>query len=97
MALWFEGRLYALAVGRASRRKHNVTVHFLEREYDNNPFAEFVTLVVLDVADNFGKIIGAETVRIRDPVDGMIGRYERLGFALAQTLRGSTYYERRIS
>jgi len=36
VAIWFEGRLYGLGVGRASRGKENVTIHYLERRPGEN-------------------------------------------------------------
>lgn len=97
LAIWFEGRLYGLAVGRASRGKENVTIHYVERRSGQNPFAGWVAMIVSDVADNYGKILGSQWVKIRNPVAGAIPKYESLGFSLAGTYRGATYYQRRVS
>jgi len=97
IAIWFEGKLYGLGVGRASRGKQNVTIHYVERRTDPNPFAGWIALMVADAAENYGKILGSQVLRIRNPVSGVIKRYERLGFSLAETYRGATYYERKIS
>jgi hypothetical protein len=54
-------------------------------------------MIVLDAADNYGKILCSQWVRIKNPVPGVIPKYESLGFSLAGTYRGATYYERRVS
>lgn len=97
VALWFEGQLYGLAIGRASRGKRNVTIHYLERPKQNNPFAGWIAAMVMDASDNYGKILNSQWVRIKNPLPGVIRRYETLGFSLAETIKGSTYYERRVS
>jgi hypothetical protein len=97
ISVWFEGSLYGLAVGKASRGKRNVTVHYIERRADPNPFAGWISLMVLDAAENYGKILGSQILRIRNPIPGVRNKYERLGFSLAETYRGATYYERKIS
>ena len=97
ISVWFEGSLYGLGVGKASRGKQNVTIHYIERRTDPNPFAGWISLMVLDAAENYGKILGSQVLRIRNPVPGVIKKYERLGFSLAETYRGATYYERKIS
>jgi hypothetical protein len=97
IALWFEGNLYGLASGRASKGKKNVTIHYLERRPGDHAFVGWVSPIVLDAADNYGKILGSQWVRIRNPVPGTIPKYESLGFSLAETYRGATYYQRRVS
>lgn len=97
IAIWFEGHLYGLGVGRASRGKRNVTIHYVERRADPNPFAGWVAPVIVDAAGNFGKILGSQVLRIRNPVPEVVRKYELLGFSLAETYRGATYYERKIS
>lgn len=97
VAIWFEGRLYGLGCGRASKGKENVTIHYLERRPGENPFTGWIALMVLDAAENYGKILGSQWVRVKNPVPGVIPKYEFLGFSLAGTYRGATYYERRIT
>jgi hypothetical protein len=97
VAIWFEGHLYGLGIGRASRGKKFVCVHYLERRPGENPFAGWISLMVLDAAENYGKILGSQCVRIRNPRQGVVRKYESLGFSLAETYRGATYYERRVS
>jgi hypothetical protein len=97
ISVWFEGNLYGLGSGKASRGKRNVTIHYIERRPSPNPFAGWVSLMVLDAAENYGKILGSQVLRIRNPVPGVIEKYQRLGFSLAETYRGATYYERKIS
>jgi hypothetical protein len=97
VAIWFEGLLYGLGAGKASRGKENVTIHYLERRPGENPFAGWVSLMVLDAAENYGKILGSQWVKVKNPVPEVIPKYESLGFSLAGTYRGATYYQRRVS
>jgi hypothetical protein len=97
VSIWFEGHLYGLGAGKASRGKENVTIHYLERRPRENPFAGWVAMIVLDAADNYGKILGSQWVKIKNPAAGAIPKYEALGFSLAGKYRGATYYQRRMS
>jgi hypothetical protein len=53
--------------------------------------------LMTDVAENLGKIVGSQEVRIRNPLnDRVIAHYHKIGFSLAQMSRGATYYSRSI-
>jgi hypothetical protein len=44
ISVWFEGNLYGLGAGKASRGKRNVTIHYIERRPNPNPFGGWVRL-----------------------------------------------------
>jgi hypothetical protein len=96
VAFWQEGKLLGLAIGRASRGSDNVTVHYLERLQEDNPIRSYVALLVADTAENYAKLLGRQRVKLKNPTEALIKKYEILGFSLAETYRGVTYYERRV-
>ena len=96
VAVWKDGRLLGLAVGRASRGPDNVTIHYLERSRADNPLATHFAMIALDATDNYAKIISRQRVKLKNPAPGVIKKYQALGFSLAETYRGATYYERRV-
>jgi hypothetical protein len=96
VALWCQGNLYGMAVGRASRGPDNVTVHFLERSSGNNQFAGYFSQIALDAADRYAKLIGRQRVKLKNPAEGAIPKYAALGFSVAETLKGNTYWARQV-
>lgn len=96
VAVWCGRELCGLAVGRASKGKRNVTIHFIERSADQNPFAGAITLIVTECAYRYAQILGSEWLIAKNPVPEMVPTYERLFFALAGNRKGSTYYAREI-
>lgn len=96
VAFWQDGRLLALAVGRPSRGPDNVTIHYLERLRDDNPIRSYVSLLVADSAENYAKLLNRQRVKLKSPNERLITKYESLGFSLAETYRGVTYYDRKV-
>jgi hypothetical protein len=97
VAVWQSGRLLALAIGRCSRGPDNVTIHYLERAQENNPIRSYVALLVTDMAENYAKLLKRQRVKLKNPNGLLIKKYEALGFSLAETYRGVSYYDRRVS
>jgi hypothetical protein len=81
-------------MGRASRGPDNVTIHFLERAPGTNPFQGWVGQMAADTAEIYAKLIVRQRVKIKNPVPGALAAYQKLGFVLEKTYRGSTYYAR---
>ena len=96
LALWYRNDLYGLAVGRASRGPDNVTIHFLERASGNNPFAGYFAQITADSADRYAKLLGRQMVKLKNPVPGAVPKYQALGFSVAETIKGNTYYSRQV-
>jgi hypothetical protein len=96
VAVWKGEDLCGLATGRVSHGLDNVTVHFLERRPGHTPLKGRIAQIVLDMADNYAKILGKQRVKIKDPWEGAIPTYRGLGFSLAETIRSTTYYARQV-
>ena len=96
LAIWHNGRLLALAIGRASRGADNVTIHRLERCKDNNPLAGNASLIMTDAADNYARVIGRNRLKLKQPEPSLCIKYASFGFSLAETYRGVTYWDRKI-
>jgi hypothetical protein len=96
IAIWVQGHLLALGIGRTSRGPDNVTIHYLERSRLENPIAGYVSIIVVDAADNYAKILGRQRVKLKEPSDKLVPKYEALGFSLAETYRGVKYWARRV-
>ncbi|WP_029002586.1 hypothetical protein [Azorhizobium doebereinerae] len=96
LAVWYRDNLAALAIGRASRGPDNVTIHFVERSGGANPLAGWVALFAVEAADSYAKVIGRQRVKLKAPLAGVLPRYQAMGFRLAETINGATYYDRRV-
>jgi hypothetical protein len=97
LAVWGNGRVCALAIGRPSQGNQNVTIHFVERWMDDkNPLAGLIIPIVTDVADAYALALGKDWVKAKDPVLGAIAAYERVGFAKGANLGQTQYWERRV-
>ncbi|MGB5085628.1 MAG: hypothetical protein WBO09_13725, partial [Methylocystis silviterrae] len=91
------GRVCGMAYGRPSRKLTNLTLHFAERWMnDSNPLKGFVAPIIADVANAYAVILGAEFLRIKDPVEGAIPTYLSLGFEHAGPIGRIRYMERRV-
>jgi hypothetical protein len=97
VAIWANGQVCGLALGRPSRGNQNVTIHFVERDMGaNNPFGGLVIPVVADVANFYAKALGKELVKVKDPVFGAIPAYLKVGFVPAARIGRTEYLERKV-
>lgn len=96
VALWIDDNLCGLSVGRSSRGPDNVTIHFLERAAEDNPFMGFFSQIALDTADRYAKLIGRQRVKLKNPNPALVPKYQSLGFSVAETRKGNTYYDRQV-
>jgi hypothetical protein len=81
VALWSGDSLCGLAIGKPSGGKHIVGVNFMERAWrDDNPLRGRVMEVVAACAAEYAWILGSKAVRFWHPAEGLIQRYQRLGF-----------------
>jgi hypothetical protein len=98
VAIWGNGRVCGMAIGRPSREHTNLTIHFAERWMsDSNPIKGFVAPIVADVANAYAIALGAQFLRIKDPVEGAIPAYLSLGFEHAEPIGRIRYMERRVT
>jgi hypothetical protein len=97
IAVWKDAQVAGLGIGGVSDGPDNVTIHFLERCQNHTPLKGWIAQIVTDAATVYGKILGKQRVKLKDPLPGARPTYEKLGFSLAENIGKTTYYERRIS
>lgn len=96
VAIWRQDELAGLAIGRVSDGPDNVTIHCLERCRNHTVLKGWIASIITDVAESYGKALGKQRVKLKDPVKEAIPHYEALGFSLAENVKTTTYYARRI-
>lgn len=98
VAIWDGPALCGLAVGMASRGKTNVTIKWLERFDSGENFLKGeVAQIVFTAADHYAKIVGAQWLKVRDPLPGTERLYNAMGFSVAPPMRRVAYYQREVS
>lgn len=97
IAIWQNAKLLGMAIGRPSDGPDNVTLHFLERRWGENPLKGWIAEIATDATDNYARILGKQWVRLKNPIKEAIPKYESLGFQLAKPIGGNTYYRRQVS
>ena len=96
-ALWSGPRLCGLCVGRVSKGRRHLTLHYMESAPDPaHPLRGFVTALMFEAARNYGLTMGVDKLMLREPLPGVIERYQRFGFTLAPRTRGPVYFERKL-
>jgi hypothetical protein len=102
LAIWSGADLCGLAVGRASKRRpsgdrHLLSVHFLEGNPDpRHPLKGQVADLAIACADSYGAALGARTLRLINPLPGLLRLYWGLGFSIAKSDSVPLYLERSI-
>jgi hypothetical protein len=102
LALWSGERLAGLVVAHASKRRqsgarHTLSLRCVEASPDSaHPLRRFVFPLALFVSERYGESLGAERLRLLDPVPDMLPRYLKLGFTIAGRNGHRLYLERRI-
>lgn len=96
-ALWGGSRLCGLCVGRVSKGRRHLTLHYMESAPDPaHPLRGFVTPLMFEAARNYGLALGVDKLLLREPLPGVVERYYRFGFTLAADMRGPVYFERKL-
>lgn len=102
LAVWSGETLCGLAVGRTSRRRrsgqrHTLSVHFLEGNPDTrHPLRGRIAPLALAAAESYAALIGAQRLRLIDPLPGVLRTYQRLGFSLARKSGARLCLEKRV-
>jgi hypothetical protein len=92
VALWSQGILCGLAVGKMARDHSALSLDYLERKQNApNPLAGDVAGIVTAAAIYYSGALGVPLLEISNPVPELERRYQALGFSLAYN-RGSTRY-----
>jgi hypothetical protein len=91
VAIWYAEDLSGLALGRASRSReggvrHSLTLSFIERRPEPPPVAlkGLVVQLVIAIAENYGRALGASRLRMSAPDPNLLGWYESFGFEVVQ-------------
>ena len=103
LAIWYEEDLCALAIGRVLKARHGgmgyaVTLSYVERrpEPPRLPLKRTWTMLIVAAADNYGRALGAQWVRLRSPDRSLVPHYERMGFEIAREEKIVVYYQKEI-
>ncbi len=98
MAVWYGSDLCGLALGQASRSRagglrHTFTLTFVERrpEPPPVPLRGLVIALTVDVAANYGRMLGATRLILRSPDPNLLLYYELQGFATVRKLQKPLY------
>lgn len=84
LAVSVNGELCGLAIGKPSRGRRHVSAYFLEGNSDpSHPLKGQVLPILLDGLALYGEALGCSYIRLIQPVDGLISRYEQAGFKVA--------------
>lgn len=94
MAVWYGSDLCGLALGQASRSRagglrHTFTLTFVERRAEPPPvlLQGVIIPLVVAVAENYGRTIGATRLILRNPDPNLLWYYELQGFATVRKLQ----------
>jgi hypothetical protein len=91
-ALWADGVLCGLAVGRVQRDHSRMSLDYMARKLNApNPLAGQVTGIVAAAAIYYCAALEVPLLEIANPAPGLEERYRAAGFTLAYK-RGSTRY-----
>jgi hypothetical protein len=98
MAIWYGSDLCGLALGQASRSRadgtrHTFTLSFVERRAEPPPvpLRGLITRLAIAVAENYGRVLGATRLILRNPDPRLLPHYEVLGCKVVQELHGPLY------
>jgi hypothetical protein len=102
LAIWSGKVLCGLAVGRVSDkdpngRRNAVSIDYIESAHDPaHPLRGLIAFLVVDAAETLGRALQASHLRLVEPLPGVLGIYEQLGFTTVWHWERPLYCERRI-
>jgi len=103
MAVWYGSDLCGLALGQASRSRagglrHTFTLTFVERrpEPPPVPLRGLIIALAVDVAEKYGRTLGATRLILRNPDRNLLWYYELQGFATVRKLQKPLYCSKEI-
>ena len=96
-ALWHGSVLCGLCVGRVSKGRNHLTLHYLESSPDpGHPLRSLVTPIMFEAALQYALAVGVKKVLLREPSPMLIARYSGFGFRVVGNIRNPIYLERRL-
>lgn len=96
-ALWHDSMLCGMCVGRVSKGRKHLTLHYLESSPNpDHPLRSLITPIMFEAALRYALALGVEKVLLRDPSPMLIPRYRKFGFGVVGNARKPVYLERRL-
>ena len=89
LAVWQDGELCGLMIGRTSKRKTIVYVLGIEGAPYSHPLKGYIIPLALEVAEAYAVAVGAKELRLDKPAAILVARYEKLGYTFRSTFFGS--------
>lgn len=62
-----------------------------------HPLRGNITFLGFTAAEAYGRAIGGQFLVLRNPLPGIAGRYEQLGYAVEFMQHGNLYYEKQLT
>jgi hypothetical protein len=91
LAVWHGGLLCGLAAGHASERRASgdrayVSINLVQSVPRRaHPLKRRIVLIAAEAVGEYGKAIGASSVRVVDPLDGAVAIYTTAGFNVVRS------------
>lgn len=95
LAVWQDGQLCGLMIGKTSKRKTIAYVLGIEGAPYAHPLKGYILPLALEVAEAYATAVGAKELRLDKPAEGLVARYEKLGYTYRFTFFGS-YMSKKI-
>lgn len=81
LAIWYDNKLCSLSLGRPSFHGTRLRLEFIESHPSDNPLKGRIAPIVISTAEVYAQIIGADELRIIDPIDkNLIDYYSTFGY-----------------
>jgi hypothetical protein len=97
LAIWSRQSLCGLAMGKPNSSRRRLSIEYLEGSPNmNHPLKGWILRIALASGTAYARALGADTLRLSDPVPALIPRYLASGFDLVFLGRAVRYCERRI-
>ncbi|WP_420129996.1 hypothetical protein [Longimicrobium sp.] len=102
LAIWSGKILCGLAVGRVSNRdregvRHALFVDYIESAHPpDHPLRGSIAALAIGAAEAYGKAVGAQSLRLMQPLPSILHLYVGLGFGVVKDKERVLYCERRI-
>jgi hypothetical protein len=96
LAIWLDFGLCGLCAGMASKNDAHVAINFIERFHGPNPLKGLIVPIAVECADAYAYILGKRTLKVRNPLDGVLPTYEALGFELVRPRKVAPYCVRGV-
>jgi hypothetical protein len=99
VAVWRDGVLCGLALGRPAPAAAHLSLYYIERNPDpKNPLRGKVTRIVIDALSAYGIVLGKTEMRLIDPLPALVPFYcsPPFGFHLVAPVREAPYCSRSI-